>query len=193
MHIPNLNPHCIRVKYKNILVQHFWWNPATEWNTYARKKKLPAPCHSLLSSPFGNFFGYSLLLITLTTCPQKIPWLTCASFLPKQLWLASVVTATGQFHLLRHVRRELLMATDGNLASQKCVGFIKIHRIRSCDLHCRQYALQTKGRLGVQWWGNIWKHHVLRSRSQQLTSSYVKIPQKQTRQRYKMSWLGSMY
>ena len=144
--------------------------------------------------PIWNFFGCSLLLITLTTCPQKIPWLTCASFLPKQLWLASVVTATGQFHFLRHLRRETL--TDGNWWQ---LGKWKMCRLHKDPSHPHvtyivvNMPIQTKGRLGVQWWGNIWKHHVLHSRSQQLTSSYVKIPQQQTRQRYKMSWLGSMY
>lgn len=89
-----------------------WWNLATEWNTYARKKQHPAPCHSLLSSPFGISSVTPFCWLPSPLVGRKIQWLTCASFLPKQLWLASVVTATGQFHLLRHVRRETL--TDGN-------------------------------------------------------------------------------
>ena len=86
-----------------------WWNPATEWNTYARKKKSSSTMPFITFFPIWNFFGY---WIPSPLVSKKLQWLTCASFLPKQLWLASVLTATGQFHLLRHVRREAL--TDGN-------------------------------------------------------------------------------
>ena len=173
-----------------------WWNPATEWNTYARQKKTSTTMPFITFFPIWIFFRLYIPFCWLPSplVSRKIQWLTCASFLPKQLWLASVVTATGQFNLLRHVRRETL--TDGNWWQLGMWTMCRLHKDPSHPLMwptlssiCPPDKRQTR----LQWWGNIWKHHVLRSRSQQLTSSYVKIPQQQTRQRYKMSWLGSRY
>lgn len=77
--------------------------------------------------PIWNFFGYSLLLITLTTCQQKNSMVDLCELSPKAIVVGLGRDCTGQFHtrlllcimashLLRHVWRET--PPDGNLPSE---------------------------------------------------------------------------